>query len=74
MKAHLLGETEGFVELAFDGERKIVGGTAVGPHAGDVLAPVALAIQVGATLDELASIFAAHPTLSELAFAAARNA
>lgn len=74
MKAHLLGETEGFVELAFDGERKIVGGTAVGPHAGDVLAPVALAIQVGATLEELASIFAAHPTLSELAFAAARQA
>ncbi|MEZ4593507.1 MAG: NAD(P)/FAD-dependent oxidoreductase [Chloroflexota bacterium] len=74
MKAHLLGETEGFVELAFDGARKVVGGTAVGPHAGDVLAPVALAIQVGATLDDLAAIFAAHPTLSELAFAAARRA
>ncbi|MCA9920416.1 MAG: NAD(P)/FAD-dependent oxidoreductase, partial [Anaerolineales bacterium] len=72
MKAHLLGETEGFMELAFDGARKVVGGTAVGPHAGDVLAPVALAVQVGATLDDLASIFAAHPTLSELAFAAAR--
>ncbi|MCB8976698.1 MAG: NAD(P)/FAD-dependent oxidoreductase [Ardenticatenaceae bacterium] len=74
MKAHLLGETEGFVELAYDDERKIVGGTAVGPHAGDVLAPVALAIQVGATLDDLAAIFAAHPTVSELAFAAARAA
>ncbi|MBK7896090.1 MAG: NAD(P)/FAD-dependent oxidoreductase [Anaerolineaceae bacterium] len=74
MKAHLLGETEGFVELAFDGARKVVGGTAVGPHAGDILAPVALAIQVGATLDDLAAIFAAHPTLSELAFAAARQA
>lgn len=74
MKAHLLGEREGFVELAFDGARKVVGGTAVGPHAGDVLAPVALAIQVGASLDDLAAIFAAHPTLSELAFAAARTA
>ncbi len=72
MKAHLLGETEGFVALAYDSERKVVGGTAVGPHAGDVLAPVALAIQVGASLDDLAAIFAAHPTLSELAFAAAR--
>lgn len=72
MKAHLLGDTEGFIELAFDGARKVVGGTAVGPHAGDVLAPIALAIQVGATLDDLAAIFAAHPTLSELAFAAAR--
>lgn len=74
MKAHLLGEAEGFVELAFDDARKVVGGTAVGAHAGDVLAPIALAIQVGATLDDLAGIFAAHPTLSELAFAAARNA
>ena len=74
MKAHLLGEVEGFVELTFDDERKVVGGTAVGAHAGDVLAPVALAIQVGATLDDLAGIFAAHPTLSELAFATARNA
>lgn len=74
MKAHLLGETEGFIELAFDAARKVVGGTAVGPHAGDVLAPVALAIQVGATLDDLAAIFAAHPTVSELAFAAARAA
>ena len=74
MKAHLLGEREGFVELAYDAARKVVGGTAVGPHAGDVLAPVALAIQVGASLDDLATIFAAHPTLSELAFAAARAA
>jgi len=74
LKAHLLGEKEGFVELAYDGERKVVGGTAVGPHAGDVLAPVALAIQMGASLDDLAAIFAAHPTLSELAFAAARAA
>ncbi|MCA9944859.1 MAG: hypothetical protein KC449_15340 [Anaerolineales bacterium] len=32
-----------------------------------------LAIQVGTTLDDLAPIFAAHPTLSELAFAAARQ-
>ena len=74
MKAHLLGETEGFVELAYDDARKVVGGTAVGPHAGDVLAPVALAVQVEATLGDMAAIFAAHPTLSELAFATARQA
>ena len=65
---------EGFVELAYDQSGKITGGTAVGPHAGDVLAPVALAVQVGASINDMAAIFAAHPTLSELAFAAARRA
>jgi len=74
LKTHLLPELEGFVELAYDQSRKITGGVAVGPHAGDVLAPVALAVQVEASLGDMAAIFAAHPTLSELAFAVARQA
>ncbi|MCB8959333.1 MAG: NAD(P)/FAD-dependent oxidoreductase [Ardenticatenales bacterium] len=74
LKAHLLAETEGFVELSYDETGRILGGVAVGAHAGDVLAPVALAIQVGANMADLAAVYAAHPTLSELAFAAARQA
>jgi dihydrolipoamide dehydrogenase len=74
MKTHLLSEMEGFVELAYNQAGKVTGGVAVGPHAGDVLAPVALAVQVEATLNDMAAIFAAHPTLSELAFTAARQA
>jgi pyruvate/2-oxoglutarate dehydrogenase complex dihydrolipoamide dehydrogenase (E3) component len=74
LKAHLLAETEGFVELSYDETGRVLGGVAVGAHAGDVLAPVALAIQVGATMADLAAVYAAHPTLSELAFAAARQA
>lgn len=73
LKSHLLPESDGFVELAFDGGRKIIGAVAVGPHAADVLAPVAVAIQLNATLDDIAPVFAAHPTLSELALAAARQ-
>ena len=73
MKAHLLAEMEGFVELAYDQAGHVTGGVAVGAHAGDVLAPVALAIQVGATVQDMSAIFAAHPTLTELAFAAARQ-
>jgi pyruvate/2-oxoglutarate dehydrogenase complex dihydrolipoamide dehydrogenase (E3) component len=73
MKAHLLSEMEGFVELAFNRTGKVTGGVAVGPHASDVLAPVALAVKTEATLNDMASIFAAQPTLSELAFAAARQ-
>ena len=74
LKAHLLGEPDGFVELVYDESGRVTGGLAVGSHAGDLLAPVALAIQVGATVADLAAIYAAHPTLSELAFAAARQA
>jgi pyruvate/2-oxoglutarate dehydrogenase complex dihydrolipoamide dehydrogenase (E3) component len=72
LKTHLLPEDDGFVELAYDGDRRVVGGLAVGPHAADALAPIALAIQMNATLDDLASLYGAHPTVSELAFMAAR--
>jgi dihydrolipoamide dehydrogenase len=72
LKSHLLAEVDGFVELAYDQSGKVTGGVAVGPHAGDVLAPVALAIQVGANVSDLAAIYAAHPGLAELAFAVAR--
>ncbi len=74
LKAHLVPEGEGFVELAIDDGGKVIGGLAVGLHAADVLTPVALAIQTGATAADLAAVFAAHPTLSELVFVAARQA
>ncbi len=73
LKAYLAAETEGWVELVFDpANRQIRGGLAVGVHAADLLAPVALAIQAGATLADLSAVFAAYPTLSEAVFAAAR--
>ena len=50
------------------------GAVALGAHAADVLSPVALAINLGATLDDLANTYAAHPVVSELAFIAARAA
>ena len=73
MKSHLVPDSAGFVELAFNREREITGAVAVGLHAADVLAPVAVAIQMKAGLDEISPIFAAHPTLSELVFTAARS-
>lgn len=75
LKAHLLAAGEGFVELFYHRQaRTITGGIAAGPHAADVLAPVALAIQTQTTLDTLAELYGAYPTLSELAFIAARTA
>jgi pyruvate/2-oxoglutarate dehydrogenase complex dihydrolipoamide dehydrogenase (E3) component len=75
LKAHLMDVTADWIELAYaPASRRICGGVAVGSHAADVLAPVALAIQLEATLEQVAAVFAAHPAFSELAFIAARHA
>lgn len=75
LKAHILEDAEaGFLELAYrQQDGVVVGGLAVGPHAADTLTPAAQAIALGVTVEQMASLFPAHPTLSELAFTAARE-
>ena len=74
LKSRLTAEEEGFITLVYEQkENVILGAYAVGSHASDLLAPIAVAIQQQATLDDLASIYPAHPTLSELVFATARQ-
>lgn len=74
LKANLLAGAEGYIELWFrPDERLVMGGVAVGPHAAEVLTPLAVALSAHMTLDQLASIFSAHPTLGELVFIAARS-
>ncbi len=74
LKAALSGETTGFIKLIVHGEtNRILGAGAVGSHAADVLAPVALGIQLKATLEDCSGLFAAHPSLAELPFLAARS-
>jgi len=75
LKAQLLFQEEAFVKLAYAGENgRLTGAAAVGSHAADVLAPVMVAIHAGMTITDFAALYAAHPTLSELAFTAARLA
>jgi pyruvate/2-oxoglutarate dehydrogenase complex dihydrolipoamide dehydrogenase (E3) component len=73
MKPHLLAHTEGFVKLAVAEDGRIAGAVAVGDHAADLLAPVAVAIQAQMTAAEFAAVYPAHPTMGELAFMAARK-
>lgn len=69
-----MGTGEGFVKLLSSPQTGIIlGASAVGSHAADVLAPAAAAIQGQLTIDQLADIFPAYPTLSELIFCAARG-
>jgi dihydrolipoamide dehydrogenase len=75
LKAMLLDETEGFVTLVTDArDGTLLGANAVGTHAADMLAPIALGIRLGARLEDLATLFPAHPGLGELVFATARTA
>jgi dihydrolipoamide dehydrogenase len=75
LQSHLLPEAEGFIELAYDPETgRLLGAVAVGPQAADMLAPVAVAIHTQATLAQMASLFPAYPTWTELPFIAIRKA
>jgi dihydrolipoamide dehydrogenase len=65
-KAQAMGETEGFVKFLSDpGTDRILGVHIVGPHASDLIAEAALAMQAGATVQQLAETIHAHPTLAE---------
>ncbi|MBM7855365.1 dihydrolipoamide dehydrogenase [Desulfohalotomaculum tongense] len=65
-KAQAMGETSGFVKVLVDPESdKILGVHIVGPHASDLIAEAALAIQLGATAEQVANTIHAHPTLAE---------
>ncbi len=65
------GEAEGFVTLAADASGRIVGAEIVGPHASELLAEVALAVEAGLTLDQVAQTVHAHPTFAEAVWEAA---
>ncbi|WP_370311401.1 dihydrolipoyl dehydrogenase [Sagittula sp.] len=61
-----LGRSEGMTKLLFDPEdQRVVGGCIVGPSAGDLIAEVALAIEMGADAVDLGHTIHPHPTLSE---------
>jgi dihydrolipoamide dehydrogenase len=67
-----LNRDEGFTKLLFDKEtHRIIGAGIVGTNAGDLIAEVALAIEMGADAADIGLTIHAHPTLSEtVAFAA----
>jgi len=74
-RAVIDGSTAGFVKLVFDrGSGAITGAHVAGPRATDLIAEYALAVEMGATLDDLALTSHAHPTFAEAAFEAAELA
>jgi dihydrolipoamide dehydrogenase len=61
-----LGRDEGVTKVLFDLEDdRVIGAGIVGPNAGDLIAEVALAIEMGADATDLGQTIHPHPTLSE---------
>jgi dihydrolipoamide dehydrogenase len=71
-RALSLGRDDGLTKLLFDPQtHRVIGGAAVGPHAGDLIAEITLAIEMRADATDVGLTIHAHPTLSEtVAFAA----
>lgn len=56
----------GFTKLIFDADSKrIIGGSIVGPSAGDMIGEVCLAIEMGADAVDIGRTIHPHPTLGE---------
>lgn len=65
-KAVCLEESDGFVKVIWESRtRMILGVHIVGPDASNLISEAALAIEMGATLEDVASTIHPHPTLSE---------
>jgi dihydrolipoamide dehydrogenase len=61
-----IGRTEGFTKLIFDEEsHRVIGAGIVGVHAGDLIAELALAIEMGCEAGDIGHTIHPHPTLSE---------
>ncbi|PIQ37961.1 MAG: dihydrolipoyl dehydrogenase [Lysobacterales bacterium CG17_big_fil_post_rev_8_21_14_2_50_64_11] len=61
-----IGRTEGFTKLIFDeASQRIIGAGIVGVHAGDLIAELALAIEMGCEAGDIGHTIHPHPTLSE---------
>jgi dihydrolipoamide dehydrogenase len=71
-RALSLGRAEGLTKLLVDPEsRQILGAGIVGPSAGELIAEVCLAMEMGADAEDIGLTIHPHPTLTEtVAFAA----
>ena len=65
-RAKVNNETEGFVKiLAHSTTDKVLGAHIIGPHCGDMIAEMALAMEFGASAEDIARTCHAHPTHTE---------
>ncbi|PSQ65934.1 MAG: dihydrolipoyl dehydrogenase [Halobacteriales archaeon SW_9_67_24] len=74
-RALTLGESDGFVRVVADDDAGfILGAQIVAPEASEMIAEFGLAIEMGATLEDVAATIHTHPTLGEAVLEAVENA
>jgi dihydrolipoamide dehydrogenase len=65
-RAKAINEVEGFVKILADSKTdKVLGVHMIGPHAGEMIAEMSLAMEFGASSEDIARTCHAHPTFSE---------
>ncbi len=71
-RARSLGETNGFIKILADAESdRILGVHIIGPFASELIAEATVAMEFGASSEDIARIVHAHPSLSEVMHEAA---
>jgi dihydrolipoamide dehydrogenase len=71
-RAFTLGDKAGFTQLVHTADGVVLGAQIVGPRASEYIAEVTLAIEMGASLQDLADTIHPHPSMSETLPEAAR--
>jgi dihydrolipoamide dehydrogenase len=70
-----MGRSEGLTKIIFEPDTQLVLGIGMcGPHACEMIGEGALAIEMGATLTDLAATIHPHPTMNEMIADAAKQA
>ena len=65
-RAKAIDEAEGFVKILADEKTdKVLGAHLIGPHAGELIAEIGIAMEFGASSEDIARTCHAHPTFSE---------
>ena len=65
-RAKAIDDTEGFVKILADEKSdKVLGAHLIGPHAGELIAEIGVAMEFGASSEDIARTCHAHPTFSE---------
>ena len=65
-RAKAINEAEGFVKILADSKTdKVLGVHMIGPHAGELIAEMCLAMEFGASSEDIARTCHAHPTFAE---------
>ena len=65
-RAKAIDDTEGFVKILADEKTdRVLGAHLIGPHAGELIAEIGVAMEFGASSEDIARTCHAHPTFSE---------